>query len=373
MRRNSVLNERHVKLGSKLDGEMWNDMPIPWHYRSDAHDEVVATRTRAGLYDVSALNLINVRGADAAAVIDRLVTIDVHRLEPGQSRLAAEVDEDGSLVDDIMIIRDGAQQFRISHGSGATPATLAALAEGRKVVVEPDRDVHVLSLQGPKSLAVLGPLVGPRLARLPYFRHLKAELFGRKVVIGRGGYSGERGYEVYCAAADAVFLWDSILEAGQGHGVIPASWTALDLTRVEGALLFFPYDMPEGDTTPWEVNMHWAIDADKKADYIGKAALARLKGRERFRQAGMLVHASTAVPVGTPIFAGKRRVGSVTSSSYSRLLMQSLAMVHLVPSHANLGTALTLRTVDEELAGLVVRTPFYDPLRLRTHPEQLRG
>jgi aminomethyltransferase len=367
MQRNSILNERHRQLGSKLDGDTWNNMPIPWSYNSDPHEEVVATRTRAGLYDVSALNIVNVSGPDAEAVIDQLVTIDVARLKPGSARLAAEVNEAGALVDDIMVIRDAADRFRLSHGSGATPATLAKLAAGRNVKVESDQDVHILSLQGPLSAKVLQPHASAKLDSITYFHHADSTLFGKSVVIGRGGYSGELGYEIWCKAADAVSLWDSILEAGKAHGVIPCSWTALDLTRVEAALLFFPFEMPEGDTTPWEVNMDWAVDLDKKADYIGKAAVLAAKGKERVKQAGMLVRHDAAVEAGAPIFDGKDKVGVVTTASYSRLLMQSLAMVHLNKANAAIGRTYTIRSKDGEFSAVVVPTPFYDPLRRRTH------
>ena len=367
MQRNSILNERHRQLGSKLDGDTWNNMPIPWSYHSDAHEEVIATRTRAGLYDVSALNIVNVSGPDAESVIDQLVTIDVTRLKPGSARLAAEVNEAGALVDDIMVIRDAADCFRLSHGSGATPVTLAQLAAGRDVKVESDQDIHILSLQGPLSTAVLQPHASAKLDAIKYFHHTDSTLFGKSVVIGRGGYSGELGYEVWCKAADAVALWDAILEAGKGHGVIPCSWNALDLTRVEAGLLFFPFEMPEGDTTPWEVNMDWAVDLDKKGDYIGKAAVTASKGKERVKQAGMLVRHHAAVEAGAPIFDGKDQVGVVTTASYSRLLMQSLAMVHLNKSHAQVGRTYTIRSKDGEFSALVVPTPFYDPLRKRTH------
>lgn len=370
--RNSVLNERHRTLGSKLDGDTWNDMPVPWNYSTDPHQEVIATRTRAALYDISALNIVKVFGPDAESVLDSLVSIDVTRLKPGNARLASELSAEGALVDDIMIIRDAADRFRVSHGSGATPQNLAELAANRRVTVEADRDVHIMSLQGPLSLEVLAPHVGGDLAALPYFKHIETTLFGVPVTLSRGGYSGERGYEVQCAAKDALLLWDSILEAGKPHGVIPASWSALELTRVEGGLLFFPYDMPEGDTTPWEVNLDWTIDLDKKADYIGKAELLKLKGRERFKQAGMLVEHHAAVDGGTPIFAGAKQVGLVTSASYSRLLMQSLAMVHLHPTYVLPGTRLTIGSGEQAHAAMVVRTPFYDPLRQRTHPDKQR-
>ncbi len=372
MKRNSVLNDRHRKMGSALDGDTWNDMPIPWHYSSDPHEEVVATRTRAALYDVSALNIVKVFGPDAEAVLDRLVAIDITRLKPGCARLGTEVNEEGALVDDIMIIRDAADRFRVSHGSGATPRSLAELSQGKRVTVEFDRDVHILSLQGPLSLEVLAPHCAGDLAALPYFQHIETRLFDVTVTIGRGGYSGERGYEVYCTAKDAPFLWDTILETGKPRGVIAASWTALDLTRVEGALLFFPFEMPEGDTTPWEVGMDWAVDLDKPGDYIGKAAVLRLKGRERVKQAGLLVHHHAAVEAGAPVFANGKQVGVVTSASYSRYLMQSLAMVHLQQAHALPGTLVTLGGGAKPLEAMVVRTPFYDPLRQRTHPDKQR-
>lgn len=369
MNRNSVLNDRHRALGSKLDGDTWNGMPIPWSYHTDPHDEVVAVRTRAGLYDVTALNIVNVSGPDAESVLDRLVAKDITRLAPGTSVLAAEVDESGAICDDIMIIRDSAEVFRVSHGSGKTPESLKKLSAGRNIKIEADLDVHILSLQGPKSLAILAPHVGFDLAALPYFKHENTTLFGKDVVIARGGYSGERGYEVYCKAKDAVALWDGILEAGKPFGAIAASWNSLDLTRVEAALLFFPYEMPEGDTTPWEVNMGWGVDVDKPGDYIGKQAVLASRGKERFKQAGLVCRSTSAVEAGARVLVDGKDVGVVTSASYSRYLMLSLAMVHLKPEYTALGTAVEVVGSQSRCKAHVTQTPFYDPMRLRTHPQ----
>jgi aminomethyltransferase len=373
MQRNSILNERHIQLGSTLEGDTWNNMRMAWHYHTDGNEEVIATRTRAALYDVSGVNIVHVSGPDAEVVLDRMLTIDMTKLKPGTARLAGEVNEAGALIDDIMVMRDAPDRFRLSHGSGATPQVLAEVSAGKNVTVESDQDVHALSLQGPLALSVLKPHVTTALADLPYFSHVPTTLFGKPVILARGGYSGERGYEAYCASKDAVFLWDSILEVGKPHGVMAASWNTLDLTRIEAALLFFPFEMPEGDTTPWEVNMHWAVDLDKKADFIGRAALTMLKGRERCKQAGMIVHSASAVKAGSPIFQGSKQVGVVTTAAYSNFLMQSLAMVHLHPSCVALGTSLVIRDGGADLDATVVRTPFYDPLRLRTHPEKLRA
>jgi len=366
--RNSVLNERHRQLGCKLDESIWG-MPIPQSYHTDPHAEVIAVRTRAALYDVSALNIVNVEGPAALKVLDKLVAIDVTELEPGTSRLAAEVNEAGALTDDIMIICDAKDRYRISHGGGNTQETLAKLAEGQDVTIGQDFDVHILSLQGPRSIDILDPEVDIALKDLPYFKHVETKLFGRDVILARGGYSGERGYEVYCSANDAVHIWDSIMEKGQKYGVMAGSWDSLDLTRVEAALLFFPFDMPEGDTTPWEVNMHWCVDLHKKGDYIGKEALLNLKGRERFKQAGLVCQSSEAMPAGAKILKDGKEVGVVTSASYSRYLMQSIAMVHIKAEFSGLGTQVVV-AADSPVKAHVVKTPFYDPMRLRTHPEK---
>jgi len=369
MPRNSILNDRHVELGSKLDGDTWNDMPIPWSYRTCPHDEVVAVRSRAGLYDVTALNIINVSGPDAEGVLDRLVAIDVTAMKPGTSRLAAELDENGAICDDIMIIRDSKTEFRVSHGSGKTPQQLAALAKGKDVKIESDQDVHILSLQGPKSLDILAPHLGFKLADLPYFKHEKTTLFGCDVYVARGGYSGERGYEVYCAAKDAVHLWDSILEAGKAYGAIAASWNSLELTRMEAGLLFFPFEMPEGDTTPWEVNMGWGIDLDKKGDYIGKDAVLKLRGRERVKHTGLVCDSAEAPAAGAKILKDGKEIGIVTSGSFSRNLMLSIGMVHVKPEFSQVGTQVDVVSNGKTVKGRIARTPFYDPMRLRTHPE----
>jgi len=369
MPRNSILNGRHVELGSKLDGDTWNDMPIPWSYNSCAHDEVVAVRSRAGLYDVSALNIVNVTGPDAESVLDRLVAIDVTSMQPGTSRLAAELDESGAICDDIMIIRDSKEAFRVSHGSGKTPQQLAMLSQGRNVKVVADHDVHILSLQGPKSLDILAPHLGFKLADLPYFKHEKTTLFGCDVYVARGGYSGERGYEVYCAAKDAVHLWDSILAAGKPFGAIPASWNSLELTRMEAGLLFFPFEMPEGDTTPWEVNMGWGVDLAKKGDYIGKAAVLKLKGRERVKHTGLVCDSGEAPVAGSKVYKDGKEIGIVTSGSYSRYLMLSIAIVHLKPEFSQVGTTVEVMTGGKTVKARITRTPFFDPMRLRTHPE----
>lgn len=369
--RQSILNERHKALGSKLE-ESWNDMAIPQHYATDPYEETAAVRYRAGLIDVSALKILNVTGPDATKLLNKLVTSDVSKIAPGRSMISSMVDDAGGLIDDVLIYCDGENTYRLSHGGGATEEALPALAEGLDVSFPRDEDIHILSLQGPKALDILQPDTPLDLKTIPYFGHARTTLYGIEVSIARGGYSAERGYEVFCAAKDAVYIWDKILEGGAPFGVMPVSWDCLDIVRVEGALLFFPFDMPHADTTPWEVLMDWTVDLSKP-DFRGKEALIRRKGTERTHQAGLEVEHHKAITPGARILKDGKEVGSVNSTVFSQHLMKSLAMVSLLPSLTALGTEVQVVDGGETFTAHVVRTPFYDPMRLRTHPLEERA
>lgn len=364
--RQSVLNERHRALGTKFESS-WNDMPVPQCYATDPYVETEAVRNTAGLFDVSSLRLIDVSGPDALAVLNELLTSDIAKIKAGESAISNIVDDNGSLIDDVLVYCDGPNAYRISHGGGSLEEVLPVFAKGKDVRVHIDGETHILSLQGPKALDILAQHTLLDLPTLHYFQHQRTKLFGRDVSIARGGYSGERGYEVFCNASDAVFLWDSILAAGKQYGAMPASWSCLDIVRVEAGLLFFPYDMPEGDTSPWEAGVGWSIDLSKSS-FRGKDAVLRRRAEKRAVQAGIEIDHHEAVEPGKKIYRDGKVAGVVNSTTYSRHLMRSLALVHVEPGCKEFGTELEVEVGDKRVKARVVKTPFYDPLRLRTHP-----
>lgn len=364
--RQSILNGRHRALGSDLQ-QAWNDMPIPQNYATDPYEEIAAVRYRAGLIDVSALKIVNVSGPEASKFLDCLLTTNVSKMTAGQSHISNIVDDHGSLIDDVLVYCDAPNTFRVSHGGGALEEVMPSIAQRFNVKFGRDDDVHILSLQGPLAIDVLNPHAGMDLDLISYFTHQRTQLFGKDVSIARGGYSGERGYEVFCSSNDAIELWDKILAAGKEHGVIPTSWTCLDIGRVEAGLLFFPFDMTHGDTTPYEVRADWTIDLDKP-DFRGKGGLIKRRGKERSYITGLEVDSAEAMTPLAKVFAGGHEVGVVTSAAYSKHLMKSIAMAQIVPSHTRLGTAVDIHDGVKSYPATVVRMPFYDPLRLRTHP-----
>lgn len=367
--RQSALYDRHKALGSDLS-TAWNEMPIPQNYATNPYDETEAVRYRAGLFDVSGLRMLNVSGPEAQAFLNYILTSDISKAKAGDSHISNIVNADGGLIDDVLVYVDSPDQYRVSHGSGAFEDAVAEHKDRFKVNIERDDDTHILSLQGPLALETLARHTSMDLAKLPYFHHQRTTLFGKPVSIGRGGYSGERGYEIFCSAADAPFLWDEILKAGKDAGVMAASWSCLDIVRVESGLLFFPFDMTNENTTPWEVRADWTIDLSKP-DFVGKQALLEKKGKERSFIAGVEVDASKAIEPGSKISANGKEVGVVCSSTFSRHLMKSLVMAQLKPEATPLGTKLTVHD-GQDYEGTVVRMPFYDPMRLRTHPQAER-
>ena len=368
--RKNALAKTHHALGSGLESE-WNGRLIPQHYNTNPYDEVAIVRSKAGLFDVSALRIINVSGPDVVDVLNRMLTSDIAKLAPGSSAISNIVDENGALIDDVLLYCDSPTEFRLSHGGGTLDTVIGGFFEGSQSKWEKDDDIHILSLQGPLALEILNPNADIDLTKVKYFSHARTNLFGKNVSIGRGGYSGEHGFEVFCAAADAEYFWNKIMEAGKPFGICAASWDCLDIVRVEGALLFFPFDMPRGDETPWEVGADWTVDLSKP-DFNGKAALEKRKADIRYANVGLEIDANAAIEPGAKLVRNGKQVGRVNSTTYSRHLMKSIALAQVTPDLTAFGTELSVRSDHGEFAAHVVRTPFYDPNRLRTHPLEER-
>jgi aminomethyltransferase len=364
--RTSALAERHRALGSNL--EDWNGMGTAWTYATDLADQHEAIRTRAGLMDVSGLKKIHYVGPHAEPLLQAAVTRDVRRLYPGRCVYSTMLNDAGKFVDDCIIYRTGPNAFFVVHGAGAGHEALTRSAGGRSVAVIFDDDLHDLSLQGPAAVEYLARHL-PEIRRLRYFHHVSTELFGRPVMISRTGYTGERGYEIFCKAEDAGTIWDTILADGQDLGIVPCAFTALDWLRVESALLFYPYDNSElypfaaegpGDTL-WELGLDFTVTPGKTG-FRGHEEHQRLKGEERFKIFGVLLDGSQAAADGDIVWAAGKQVGVITCAMYSRLTERSMAIARLAVPCAVPGTAVSI-TGSISAAGATHALPFDDPTK----------
>ena len=364
--RRSPLAERHRALGSTL--EDWNGMETAWTYTfSDLADEHEAVRTKAALMDVSGLRKVHLVGPHSHHVLQRATTRDVRKIYPGRSVYAAMLNEGGKFTDDCILYRTGPNSWMVVLGSGTGYEELTRDVLGKNAAILFDDDLQDLSLQGPVAVDYLARHVAG-IRELKYFHHLQTTLFGKHVMISRTGYTGERGYEIFCRAEDAPEIWDTILTEGKEMGIVPASFTALDWLRVESYLLFFPYDNsqmypfadePPGDTL-WELGLDFTVSPGK-VGFRGAEEHYRLKGRERFKIFGVVADTDKILDAGNALYAGGAQVGVVTCGMYSRQTRRSLAIARMDVAVAREGTPLEVKGKSVECKATAHPITFDDP------------
>jgi aminomethyltransferase len=346
-------------------------MGTAWSYDKDQIEEYMAIRTRAGVMDVSGLKKVHIVGPHASHVIDRATTRDIEKLKPGRSTYACMLNDRGKFVDDCVIYRMGPHSFMVVHGSGQGHEQLTMAAAGRNVSLLFDDDLHDISLQGPLAVDYLEKHV-PGIRDVVYFSHIHTVLFGKPVTISRTGYTGERGYEIFCRRQDAAEIWDTIVSEGAEMGIIPTRFTTLDLLRSESHLLFFPYDNSEmypfedepcGDTL-WELGLDFTVSPGKTG-FRGAEEHYRLKGKERFKIYGVKLEGTEAAAEGAPILRDGKQVGVVTIGFYSPLNEHNVGIARMPVDCAVEGTPLTIRNPDGDIPAIAHPMPFYDPEKKR--------
>jgi aminomethyltransferase len=357
--RTSALAERHRALGSDLAD--WNGMGTAWSYDTDPDAEHDAVREAVGMFDMSPLKKVMLRGPDSAAVLDHLTTRDIGRIAPGQAAYLSVLTDQGTLADDAIVSNNGGDEWMIVHGSGDTMVLLTASAAGKRVEFALDDDLHDISVQGPKALETLNAHCSIDLAPMKYFHHAPARLFGHDCRISRTGYSGERGYEIFARAEVFGDIWDKLV----AQGAMPCSFTALDKLRIEAGLLFYGYDMST-EHTPWEVGLGFTVSR-AKGDFRGRNALLAARGREKVANVGLAIDHEGMVNGGETLSLDGEAVGTVNSPCYSKRLGKSLALAHVAPGAAAVGTRLGVSGGGIETTAHVIAMPIHDPEKSRTH------
>ena len=380
---------RTAPLNRKMQWREWSGYFASSVY-ADAHDiEYNAIREAAALIDVSPLYKYIVGGPDALRLVDRVVTRDATKLSVGGVIYTPWCDEDGKVVDDGTIHRLDEQRFR---WTAADPQLrwLRQNSAGLDVTIEEETEATAaLALQGPLSRALLEAATGESFADLRYFRRRAATVGKVKVDVSRTGYTGDLGYELWIPAADAVKVWDAVMAAGAPYGVRPAGMLALDVVRLEAALILIEVDYTSArhainsdqNYSPAEIGLGRLVNLEKDGDFVGRLALereARAGGPARrlvglqldwydieglYDAQGLPPAISASVdrePV--PVFSGGRQVGRATSHGWSPVLKQAIALASVAPQYEALGTSVTVEWTVEGRRGrvgaTVVETPF---------------
>jgi aminomethyltransferase len=322
-----------------------------------------AVRTAAGLFDVSHMGEVLVRGAGAEGYLQRLTPNDLSKLADGRAHYSGLLTERGTYLDDLLIYRLGEGDYMVVVNAANRASDVAwmrdRLAAGDEVeLTDASDDYALLALQGPEAVAIIGPLAEPDVTALRYYGHARATVGGVPALVSRTGYTGEDGFELYLAPDAAPRVWDLLLERGAGHGLVPAGLGARDTLRLEAAMALYGHELDE-QTTPYEAGLGWVVKLDK-GDFVGRDALVRQREEGIPRKlAGFEIRGRGIAREGHAVTAGGEAVGRVTSGTWSPTFEKALGMAYVPPGLAEPGGELALEVRGRSIEAEVVELPFY--------------
>ncbi len=354
------LNQVHRDLGARMVEFGGWDMPVQY---TGVIAEHLAVRSAAGLFDVSHMGEFEVTGPDAMAFLQFATINDLSTLVDGQVQYSALCYADGGIVDDITLYRFGAEKYMLCVNAAnidkdfAWLQELAAQRKGDYQLVNRSAEFAQLALQGPKAAAILGALTSADLLSLKTYYFCESDVAGMSMIVSRTGYTGEDGFELYCAPDDVEPLWQALLEQGTPQGLVPVGLGARDTLRLEKAYALYGHEL-SAEVLPLEARLGW-ITKLGKSDFCGREALLKAKSGGVRRQLIGLRLTQPGVPREQYIVrAAGRDVGQVTSGTMSPSSRQGIALA-LVETAAVAGDAeFTIVIRGREVSAEKVKLPF---------------
>jgi aminomethyltransferase len=337
------LHDRHVELGARMVPFAGWDMPVQYEGVIPEHR---AVRTDAGVFDVSHMGEIEVEGPRARDLLQSTLSNDVDRLAPGEAQYTLLTNEDGGIVDDLIVYRLDECFYLLVVNAGNREDAYVRLKE-REIPGSDVRDVSddcgLLAVQGPRAIERLGlPLAKP-------FTFAETTVDGVEVMVNRTGYTGEDGCELLCMSEDATRLWDAVLE----RGIVPCGLGARDTLRLEVCYPLHGNDIGP-DTDAISAGLGWACALD--TEFEGADVLRRVKEEGPARRLVAFVMEDKAIPRhGMPIDGG----GEVTSGSHSPMLEAGIGLGYVPAAAAQAGTELTIDVRGKPRRARVVKKPIY--------------
>jgi len=339
------------------------DMPV--QYPAGTIEEHLRTRTHAGLFDVSHMGEIDVRGPDAIAFVNRITSNDVAKLIDGQAQYTALTTPAGTVVDDLLVYRFAANHLLLVVNAGTTDKDwewIKSHHAGESVELKNvSADYCQLALQGPDAQSILQKLTDLPLAEIKYYHFTTGRVDGVEGIVSRTGYTGEDGFEVYAAADRAEQLWNKILDAGNTTsptGVLPCGLAARNTLRLEAGLALYGHEIDE-TTTLLEANLGWICKLDK-GDFIGRESLARQKEQGVKRKlVGFEVTERGIARDDQDVIVAGEKAGKVTSGSPAPFLKKNIGFAYVPIEHATVDREIQIDVRGRLVGAKIVKTPFY--------------
>ncbi|STC68470.1 glycine cleavage system aminomethyltransferase GcvT [Corynebacterium pilosum] len=347
----SPLHAVHEKLGATFTDFGGWDMPLKYANELDEHR---AVRAGVGVFDLSHMGEIAVSGPDAAAFLDYALISSLSTLKLGKAKYSMLVDEDGGILDDLITYRLGEEDFLVVPNASNTDVVWQAFNEraaGFDVRLDnQSTDTALVAVQGPGSVELLQPLLDDDPDKLSYYSAEPMSLQGTDVLVARTGYTGEDGFELYVSAEDAGVVWDYV-----ARGATPCGLAARDSLRLEASMPLYGNELSE-QVTPVEAGMTRAF-AKKDADFVGKQALTERE--PEFVIAGLTSEQRRAARSGAEVYLNDVKIGVVTSGQPSPTLGYPVALAHVDPEHAQIGTDVEIDIRGRRYPFTISTTPFY--------------
>ena len=356
--RRSPLHEIHRSLGAQFFEFAGWEMPLQFTSILEEHR---AVREQAGLFDVSHLGQVEVSGPGAGRLLQSLLTNDVSRLEVGQSQYTLLCNEEGGVIDDLILYRRERERYLLVVNAANAQRDLDWIRSHlpREVTLEHAiGGAGLLALQGPRTARILEAVSDLDPSGVPAFHASEARVGGVVAYVGRTGYTGEDGFEVAVKGHDAIPVWEALMEAGEAEGILPAGLGARDTLRLEAALALHGHELDE-ETTPLEAGLGWCVAWDK-GEFVGREPLLVQRSDGVDKKLVGLRMLDPGIPRhGYRVLEGDRPVGSVTSGSFSPTLRRSIALAYVPPRLAEVGTEVSVEIRGRPRRAEVVRKPFY--------------
>lgn len=355
----------YEKHGAKtIDFGGW-DLPVQF---SGIKHEHGITRTKAGLFDVSHMGEIVVKGPKSLEFLQKMTTNDVSKLTPKRAHYTFLCYEDGGTVDDFLIYMMGENDYLLVVNAANQDKDYEWLVKhnnfsDEELVIENASNEYVqLALQGPLAEEILQTLTDTNLSEIRFFRFEDQVTFSSVPVpsiVSRTGYTGEDGFEIYIEKSNGRKLWNKILEAGEDKGLEPVGLGARDTLRFEANLALYGQELSK-DISPIEAGLGFAVKVNKEADFIGKDVLKAQVNNGSERKSVGLEMVDKGIPrTGYEVFSGEEKVGFITSGTQSPTLGKNLGLALVRSDLAVEGTELNIQVRKRRLKAVVVKTPFY--------------
>lgn len=350
--------DKVVEAGGRMVSFAGYQMPVQFEGIISEHTRV---RETVGVFDVSHMGRVEVKGADALGFLQYLVTNDVSKLEMYQAIYTAMCYPDGGIVDDLLIYRLPEHYLVVVNAANNAKDQnwMREQAAGYEVeITDRTTEMAQLAVQGPKVEEVLAKLTAADLSSVGFYEGLETEVAGVAMLCSRTGYTGEDGFELYFPAQHGAAVWDKLFDAGKDAGIGPIGLGARDTLRLEMKYALYGNDIDK-TTNPIEAGLSWVVKFDK-GDFVARDVLLKVKEEKPSRRLVCLEVEASGIPrPHDAIVAGGEEVGEVTSGTFSPSLKKGIALGYVRRGHTKSGTELAIRTRRGEVPVAVVKPPFY--------------